>query len=550
MSTPDRIPPRAWVIVALLAALALGIWLRAPGVHWLAGAGPQPEFSFHPDDHRFLGSARNFAEQYPDGYVMGMATQLYVALNLAELSGPVNAATLMRAVSQFYAALTLLLTYFVGRRLGVGRLGSVLAVTFLAIAPMHLVNANFGTPDATLLAFFYGTFLAAAAWLRTSREAWFITCVALAGGAMALKFFLPAAALAGAAILLSPQRAVPSRYVSALLIGIAGFFLFSLFNYTIWQLVPLIRMLAFDNVIIPGGHGPVMQAIKYAGDLVPGLGIPLALLFALGALLALQSAYGAVQAGWAQRPASGAALRFALEATTRPPLSNIMVLACALAMHAMLIVTAGIHGPRHILVFIPVACIVAGAGFERLWDWGRLRPALATAAVVVLGYGVYNADATQAMYRTDLRNDMAAWARPLAADGKRIVSLFDYARVAGTYQVQDHEDARKADYFLTCDIEFRRYFKVDDASDVHHGYGQDRLEFYRALFAGKESFVVERAFAQQPTSFELGLIERRLLPPYGMFIPRRCMAFRRVDTPPGVADPRALDAIDLARNSW
>jgi len=514
MSTPDSIPSRTWVLVALLAALALGIWLRAPGIHWLAGAGPQPEFSFHPDDHRFLGSARHFGEQYPDGYVMGMATQLFVALNVAELFGAVNAATLMRAVSQFYAALTLLLTFFVGRALGVGRLGSVLAVAFLAIAPMHLVNSNFGTPDATLLAFFYGAFLAVAAWLRTSKEAWFIASVMLAGGAMALKFFLPAAALVGIAILLSPQRTTPSRYVSALLIGIAGFFIFSLFNYTIWQLLPLLRMLAFDNVIIPGGHSPPMQAIKYAGDLIPGLGIPLALTFGLGVLLALQAGYAGGRAAWSQRARAAGPLRGAIEVTARPPLCYRVVLGSALGMHALLIVTAGIHGPRHVLVFLPVACIVAAAGVERLWNCGRLRPAVACAAGLVLAYGVYNAHATQTMYRNDLRNEMAAWARPLTEDGKRIVSMFDYARVDGTYQVPSHEEARKADYFLTCDIEFRRYFKAEDASEVHHGYGQGRFNFYRGLFAGEEAFVVDRAFVQRPTSLELGLIERRLLPPY------------------------------------
>ncbi len=537
---------RAWVAAALAAALLCAVAVRASGVDWLIGAGPKAEFTFHADDNRFLEGARNFRKNWPDGYVVGVTAQLYLALGIAEQFGAVNGARVMRVISQLYAVLSLLLTYFVARAVGAGRLAGVLAVWFLGFAPMHVINASFGTADMPVLALFYGLFLCACAYLRAGRESHFIVATVLAGAVLALKFYLPALAVVGTMLLLSPDRTVFSRYVSAALFVMSGFFIFSLFNYTLWEFTPFIRSLFFDNVVVPGGHGPLMQAIKYGGDLVPGMGIALFLLFVVGGAFFLQRLWRFARVAWA----AAGGWRGRLDAFAAPSVRNVVLLVAGLSAHFVLIIIAGIHGPRHALVFVPAACILAGLAVEQLWNARRSRALAVSAAAIVLIYSAYNAAATQSMYTHDLRHGMADWARPIAADGKRIVSLMRYSQVAGTETAVDEADVRKADYFVTCDIEFRRYIGVANAEDIHHGYGQSRLEFYRGLFEGKESFVLERAFKQEPTSLETRLIEQRRLPPFGMIIPRTCLAFRRVAVPPGVPDRRSIDAIDLRRNSW
>lgn len=537
---------RAWVIAALAAAVLCAVAVRAPGVDWLIGAGPKAEFTFHADDNRFLEGARNFRKNWPDGYVVGVTAQLFVALGIVEQFGAVNGARVMRVISQLYAVLSLLLTYFVARAVGTGRLAGVLAVWFLAFAPMHVINSSFGTADMPVLALFYGLFLGAGAYLRTGKESHFIIATVLTGAVLALKFYLPALAVVGAMLLLSHDRTVFSRYLAATLFVMSGFFIFSLFNYTIWEFMPFIRSLFFDNVVIPGGHGPFMQAIKYGGDLVPAMGIALFLLFVVGGAFFMQRLWAFARLAWAADGGWGARV----DALAAPGVRNVVLLAAGLSVHFVLIMIAGIHGPRHALVFVPAACILAGFAVEQLWSVRAHRALAVSAAAIVVIYSAYNAAATQSMYTHDLRHAVADWARPIAADGKRIVSLMRYSQVAGTETAADEADVRKADYFVACDIEFRRYVGVARAEDIHHGYGESRLEFYRGLFEGKESFVVERAFKQEPTSLETRLIEQRRLPPFGMTIPRTCLAFRRVAAPPGVPDRRVIDATDPSRNSW
>ena len=49
------------------------------------------------------------------------------------------------------------------------------------------------------------------------------------------------------------------------------------------------------------------------------------------------------------------------------------------------------------------------------------------------------------------------------------------------------EDAR---YFLTCNLEYARCMGAADASQVFHGQGKERLEFFEALFRGELNYAI------------------------------------------------------------
>ncbi len=100
---------------------------------------------------------------------------------------------------------------------------------------------------------------------------------------------------------------------------------------------------------------------------------------------------------------------------------------------------------------------------------------------------------------------------------------------------------------MTCDLEFARYFEHDDASKVFHSKGQDRLDFFRALFAGRLPFKMEAEFKQPPLGFEQRLIYAGTLPEIETFVPRKCYAFARVAgdaAPRSVTEPTSADASD------
>lgn len=541
-------PQRLLVLVALAVIVAVGFLLRAPGVDWLVGAGLNPEFTFHPDDQRFLKGARNFAEPWPDGYVVGMTAQVYAVLSTAELFGPVNGLRAMRYIVLTYALLTLVLVYFVARRVGIGRLGSTAASGLLCLSPIHVVNSAFGTADMPVVAFFYLSFLCLCAFVRDQREGPFIACMVLVGGCLALKFFLPALVLAAGAILLSPQRKLWARYVSSALYVLSGFFIFSLFNYTIWEFAPFVRMLLFDNLVVPGGHGPVWQALRYGGDMVPALGIPSFALFAVGLLMMGRAVFKRHEA-----------IRTLL--TSREPTDSAgstlqvrcaFVLAMALLSHSALLVSAGIHGARQVLVLIPAACLLGGFAIESILAQGKLRVASRFVLPVAFFYLAINANATKEMFSTDMRRELAVWVDSVSKGGARVATMgqMPYAQVAGSTPVDDHHQARQSSYFLTCDIEYRRYFRGGEAEDIHHSWGQERVDFFRNLFSGLERFELVKVFKQKPTSIETRMIENRWLPPIGMFIPRTCLAFERVAAPPGRSSAELLDATDRRRNHW
>jgi hypothetical protein len=175
-------------------------------------------------------------------------------------------------------------------------------------------------------------------------------------------------------------------------------------------------------------------------------------------------------------------------------------------------------------------CFVAALGVmgarSRLGGSRLVAGALLTA---VLSYQIYNTVGTEARYVHDIRNALAAEVAEVTGPTGGAVSFSEYSLVRGTRLATPEESEASrpsAPFFLTCDMEYGRYFGSEDAEEVFHPYGgQTRLDFYRDLFADRLRY--RRAFEVSRTDFTLEqrLVTRGLLPSPGWFSPSRCMLF-------------------------
>jgi hypothetical protein len=485
------------------------------GLEWLVGVGNKQDFSFHPDDGRFVQMALNFQEENPDGYVVGMASHLFLILKIitfCHIDQP-NPLIVLRVVSVFYASLTILVLFIFSRILGLTRGKALLSSGLLSLVPIHVVNSNFGTADITALFYSYACLCVAVKYLRTQKSVWFILSVICSGAAVAVKFFIPL--LVGIGILIGMSRDRVTKAISALFLLSGSFSIVSMFNYTIWDFKRLLYMLAFDNVIITGGNNFFDQFLLYAWDLVSALGIPLAAIVVIGIFLCSRKNLRGlnVKEIWNYGKSNNVGIWFLIVA--------VMV------TQALLIMTAGIHGTRHILIYIPIACVFAAHVIVSIFEKTKLGYVANTLILSgIFSYMVYNAISMQRLYRNDVRSQMAEWAIEKKSKGKPVIAFMDYSHVKGTeLKTGKHQMVQPGSFILTCDLEFARYMNSRSAKDIYHAYGgQDRVDFFRDLFEGRSNCKIVYVFRQEPISIEQTLIDAGLLRPLSTFIPRECYA--------------------------
>lgn len=387
--------------LSLIAIAVAGLALRSAGLEWLIGAGPRPSYSFHPDDARFILTASHFEEGPLGGYPNGMATHVFLVDRLPALiealgggkfqalleASDSNLAILLRAVTLAYAALTVPLTYLVARTIGCSSGVGLLASALIAVTPLHVVNSHFGTADVTVVWYFYASLLVGGAYLRTGRQPLFIAFVVLCGVALAVKFFISVAAALAVTVLLDPHRDWKTQGVLALFVAFVSFEAFQLFNYNLWDFARLMKVLMFDidNVTVGGGGlSAGGQVREYVLQSVSALGLPIAALVVVGLFLFTLSLVTRFR-----RLSDVSQARHAIRTFLRSPTGLIAV---SLTFHALLILSAeGVHGARQLLVFVPVACVLAAATLARLANLTPL-PAIAAGGLVVavFAYQLHN----------------------------------------------------------------------------------------------------------------------------------------------------------------
>jgi len=536
------------IILLLVLITAVGVFLRKSGLEWLVGAGPTPSFSFHPDDRRFVAMVSDFERGSVDGYVLGMGTQLFL-LNalLSRIGAHPNVAVLMRGITLFYAALSIALTYLLARQMGHSRRVGVLAAALLAVAPLHAVSSHFGTADITVVFYFYLSLMAGAAYLRTGLQRDFIVFAALCGAAVAIKFFVTLGVALALVVLIDPYRDWKKQVLLSLLVAYVTFAAFSFFNFNPWAMHRLISMLRYDNLSVgAGGLSPVQQLKQYALDGLPGLGLALAALVALGIISA-----GVRQVGNYRRrqqivpSAPGNAWQRALP-FLRSQQGLILVV---LAVHAALILKAQTHDARHLLVFIPVLCVFAAAALLQFTASLRF-PAAITAIVIagILAYQFVQVRAIDSLFGSDVRAQLADWVSARSSEGLGVDTTSEYSWVRGSELVAGHDEVlANASYYITCDIEFSRYFGEIDSARILHTAGQERADFFRALFSERLPLHLVREFKQPPRSLEQRLFVEGRLNSVGTYVPQLCYAFARDGDKAGVSSPSFPE---LRLGSW
>ena len=510
-----------WLLGLVLGTLILAAVInRIPGLFWLVDVAPTSDYSFNGDDQRFVDLAKDFTAGMPDGYVHGMTTQLLgISLLADKLLPDSNLLQLLKIVTLIYAALTLLLTFFIAKSWLGNDTSAILATFFLATAPLHIVSSNFGTADVTAVFYFYLTLFVAAKYLKTRDQIWFVLAAILTGAAIAIKFFIPLFVPLALLAVAHRGKQLITQTLTAFFLAIGSFELILLFAYTPWDFYNFYQMLRYDNVTIVGGNNPIKQLILYLWDFISAASIPLSIILAIAATLFFVRLNASRLIGilaWIKNPDTF---------TDWPRLiTPQLLLTTTLLVHGLLITSSGIHAARHLLVFLPAACIVAAHALDLiLQHFEKIKYLKAAVILVLVLYGSINAFFVEKLYADDVRKDVARSVNRFIAQGDSVVTANRWSLLKDMkFEVKQTFDPSTV--VVTCDLEFNGYLRGRDASKIYGTLGgQPRLEFFWDVFEERSNFKILEVHKQPPLSFEQKLIDMQILRPIGSFVPKICL---------------------------
>jgi hypothetical protein len=511
---PDaRTDTRRLFPAALLLIAVLGGALRIPGLFWERGLGPAGKgHTFHVDEWTFVDEIRGFDRRSPTGkgYVRGWTAHGWVAeqigyrfLKLRDI----DVIPVLRWFSWGYGLLTVVLLGIVGAVLFGNRTLGLWAAFFLAASGLHVINSHFGTADSA--ATFYVLLAVLLAWLfdRTKSD-WALLGLGLTvGAALAIKFQLSVLPLLAWVCLRDRQRAL--RLIQAGAALLAGFHLFSFFDYTIWEFRDFLRMAANSVVLV---DEPRFEAFYPIRKIIPGLGFGTAIVLAAG-IAALAVRAGSAKAArhvrrWFESPWT-------------------LVLIPAAAQYWM-VAEMDLRSARQVLVLLPAACLVAARGVVEI-QRRRWRPAagrLAAAGLALIaGYQLWSVWAIESRYRHDPRLAAAEWLAQSVQPDERVTAYLWYSRIPGPYPIVEEP----AEYIVASSLEYERYLEADRPEHVFHDPdNRERWVFWRALFEGKLDYERAAVFEAPRLPIEARMRSRAGFPrDLGTFVPQRVIIFKQ-----------------------
>lgn len=186
--------------------------------------------------------------------------------------------------------------------------------------------------------------------------------------------------------------------------------------------------------------------------------------------------------------------------------------------------------PRHLL---PVALLgsVAAAFGARAIARRLPRPAAVIAGGALALYLVANAIGAERLYTSDVRHDAATWIEENVPPGEPVTTFLDWSRVGNVRKIEGPaaRDSRvESNWFVTYDVEFRRYYRGRNAKNIYHAFGGERrLRFFRDLFAGGTEFEPAVEFREHAFTPEQRLIRLGVLRHIETFTAKRYIVFRR-----------------------
>ena len=359
----------AAAVLLLLLITGLGGYLRFSGLGWGL------PWRYHVDENAFINAA-NAMRKAPrwNGlnpkwfYHPSLSIYAVSALSaLSSLAAPLSLPKvhlLGRIYSAFWGTAAIPLLFLLGRRLYRPAAG-ILAAFFLAVAPIHVQQSHFFTPDTALGFFLILIMHCSTAALREGRRADYLRAGAAAGAALAAKYWAPALLPILVAFLYGLKdrgRSEIGKLVPALLLAAAVFFVLSPY-------VILDAGFAFPKIVwwAKKTTGAIPQLWSYYFEGTPkylshltrslpqGLGWPLAVLSGLGFLRCL----------------------------IRRRKEDVL-LASWIGLNFLLIGSWYVRFMRYLLPIIPFLCLAAGALLGEALSRRRLRPYAAAAALAAL----------------------------------------------------------------------------------------------------------------------------------------------------------------------
>ncbi len=492
----------AAVLLALLLVTGLGGYLRFSGLGWGL------PWRYHVDENAFINAANAMRKAPRWNYLNpkwfyhpSLSIYAVCALSaLYSLAAPLSLPKvhlLGRIYSAFWGTAAIPLLFLLGRRLYRPAAG-LLAALFLAVAPIHVQQSHFFTPDTALGFFLILIMYCSTAALREGRRADYLRAGAAAGAALAAKYWAPALLPLLVAFLYGLKdrgRSEIGKLVPALLLSAAVFFVLSPY-------VILDAGIAFPKIFWwakkTTGAIPQVWAYYFAGtprylshlthSLPWGLGWPLALLSGAGVVRCL--------------------LRRRRED---------VLLSSWILLNFLLIGSWHIRFIRYLLPIVPFLCLAAGSLTAEAISRPRLRAcgfaaafaAILPAAVVSLALlRVYAVPHTKTQ-ASEWVHDHVPWGATIATDhsiplGERnglapifreeyldFGYLFDHPLAESEKEAYLKERLGGAD-FLVLSEETPIYF-----SRAEKTYPAE-WRFFDDLFAGRGDFDLVRTIRSRP----------------------------------------------------
>ena len=360
-SSPDRrrLDRRGrWL---LAAALLVSLLVRAPGIYW-GWNFPSGWGLHHPDEFTHLFYAKSLIDPSQEqgvrvqSYPVGLAAMTAVPILAwraarGELSAPFPAAasiiTTGRVLNVLFGAATVLAVFLLAQQLAGDARVALSGAWWMALGGLHVSQSHFFVSDVpALLCVLLAQWLMLRDLNEPGRNATALGWAAFALG-IALGLKITVAALPTLALVTLWRRPRLGRAVTAGVYTLAGFAGITLLMYSPLDLLATLR----EGVNDPYDFSRMMGLVVYLIDLPAILGLPLLALSLAGLVLVVQALR--------RRPAS----------FTIP----LLVVGLPLLVHAGFVALKLDNFPRHLVLFIPYAAMLAGLATVRLAGVARAR---------------------------------------------------------------------------------------------------------------------------------------------------------------------------------
>ena len=509
---------RFWIILILILIVAASI--RLPGIRWQQGINFNGSYSLHPDEMTFVKDANRFNKNSLSGYVRGFTAHIYIVKTFIEKILKKNAplVQISRLISFTYGLLCLVLVaIMVSMVSGSPGLGLITS-SFLALAPLHIMYSHIGVADSTVIFYYYLSLFLGWLHLKTKSEAAYVLFCVSMGICIAVKFFI-SLFVPLAILIISGERKI-YKCGLAMFVLAGSFSIANFFNYSPWDFRKFIEMLAYDNVVVTAGNTLLGNVIFYLWSIPSSVGLGNIIFIIIGVTTFIIRCERNLLIKTNMSNSLNSFKRL-----IRNPNSIIL---SGLIVQFVLVIRMGISANRHSLFLIPLVCFLAAMGFQSFCSILKRRKSIVfIVGLVVFSYQTYNAVGVELIYLNDIRENAVKWLDSRKIDPNKVTAYMGYSRFRPEYS--HSEDLDGCYYFVTCDLEYGRYFISNDANKIFHAYGgQKRLKFFRDLFSNKLNFRIVQEFKQKKYTLEQLLIGFHILLPLDTYTSHKCIIFQRI----------------------